>query len=103
MIEIENITGDGLVTIARRVMSTDYKFSDAIAVVTAGLRAAGEPASEDKVGEMIHQKGLLTIGPELVEFLTNALTGGEEGEGEAKAAGPKKSRTKDSPPSPTPT
>lgn len=99
-IEIERATGEGLVPLARRVIAVDYGLNDAVAIVTAGLKATGEPASADAVGDMVMKTGLLGVGPSLAQFMTNALTGGEE-PGEAKAADQDTSNTEGSPPSPT--
>jgi hypothetical protein len=101
LVGIEQMTGDTVVSVARRVTSASYGIADAVAIVTAGLKAAGAPATPKKVGEMIFATGLLDISGPLTAFMTNALTGGEQ-PGEAVAAEPTESRTDASPPSPTP-
>lgn len=102
LVEIERMTGLKIVEIARQLMSGSVGIQDAVAIVTAGMKASGEPAIADKVGEMIFEEGLIKVSPLLVEFLNNALTGGEEAEpGEDKAAETETSHTETSPPSPT--
>ena len=73
--EIEEATGVGVPALAARVMNGQEKLTEIAAIVTAGLRAAGEPASFGKVGEMIFAAGLeKALGP-AVEFLTRAIGG----------------------------
>lgn len=103
IMEIEQAAGVGVVPIARRVLANEHGLTEAVAIITAGLRASGEPATPDKVGQMVLDDGLLNLTAPLVEFLTNALSGGEEAEpGEAEAEEATASHTETSPPSPTP-
>lgn len=101
LMEIERTTGIGLVPLARRIINLEYGLGDAVAVITAGLRAKGEGASPEKVGSMVMETGLLIVGPALVKFMTNALRGGDDEPGEVKAADQTSSSSDDPPPSPT--
>jgi len=83
--EIEAALGCGLVALVRRMEREDYGIVDLATIVTAGLRAAGEPASRDKVGEMIREAGFAPVVRAVSRFLENALTGGAP-PGEADAA-----------------
>ena len=85
VVEIETKTGTGLVDLAERTYSGKPRLTDLTAVVWAGLRAAGEPATYEKVGEMVMDEGIqAAIGP-VLEFLGQACTGGKT-TGEAQAA-----------------
>ena len=76
--EIEQATGRGLIALARSAMAGDVALSTMAVVVTAGLKAAGEPAKAATVGEMVFEAGALATLPAVGQFLTNALTGGRE-------------------------
>lgn len=84
-VEIEQMLGVGSVEVARRIEEWRFGLREAAAIITAGLKAAGEPASYNKVGEMVHKTGTIGLMPILHEYMTNLLTGGSE-PGEAKAA-----------------
>ncbi len=85
IVEIETSTGRGIVEIAQVVATNRHGLTMSAHIITAGLKAAGEPASYEKVCAMIHEKGVVNLSVEIDQFLTNALTGGME-PGEAKAA-----------------
>ena len=57
--EIEAATGTGIMALVRRFAGKSFGIGDVTAVVTAGLKAAGEPATQEKVGELIFKTGLL--------------------------------------------
>lgn len=84
--EIEQQTGTGLIALLHRMTDGGLRVSDLAVIVAAGLRAAGEPASRDKVGSLLLQDGLeKTLAP-ASQFLMNAVTGGKA-EATAKSAG----------------
>lgn len=84
--EIEQQTGTGLIALLHRMTDGSLRVSDLAVIVAAGLRAAGEPASRDKVGSLLLQDGLeKTLAP-ASQFLMNAVTGGKA-EATAKNAG----------------
>lgn len=85
MVEIERQTGLGLLALARKTTAFELGFGEATAIVTAGLKAAGEGASYGKVGEMVFKTGLTEVIPAITAFLSAALSGGQT-VGEAKAA-----------------
>ncbi len=76
--EIEERTGKGLQALAQTFLRNDFAFRDVTAVITAGLKAAGEPASQDTVGELIFKTGLLNAATPAGEFLWNALGTGRD-------------------------
>jgi len=78
--EIETRTGQGIVALARRTAAGDVGVTETAAIVTAGLRAAGEPAAFDTVGRLILETGLAACVPAVTAFLTAAL-GGDAGQG----------------------
>lgn len=94
MVEIETRTGMGMIAMANKLSSFQFGFIEAVAIITAGLKAGGDPAKIEMVGPMIFKTGLTKLISPLQEFVTNALTGGEPpgepDQGEAKAAGRKK-------------
>ena len=94
MIEIETRTGLGMIQIANKLAMLQFGFTEAVAIITAGLKAGGDPAKVETVGPMVFKTGLTNLIPPIQEFVTNALTGGEPpGEpdaGEAKAVTRKK-------------
>ena len=83
--EIESRTGIGIADLAERAVRGRIKMTEMAAVVTSGLVAAGEPAVYEKVGQMIFDQGMLTVAAPVVEFLGQAVTGGQS-PGEAPAA-----------------
>lgn len=89
--EIETRTGRGIVALARRTAAGDVGVAETAAIVTAGLRAAGEPATFDTVGRLILEAGLAACVPAVTAFLTAAL-GGDPGRGDS---GPGDSRLGD--------
>lgn len=85
MAEIEAKTGHGMLYLATRTAEGDIGITEAAMIITAALRAAGEPATVETVGPMIFRTGLIKVLAPVGEYLTNALTGGEP-PGEAVAA-----------------
>lgn len=79
--EIETRTGQGLVALARRTAAGDIGFTETAAIVTAGLKAAGEPAEFDQAGRLILETGLANCVPAVTAFLAAALGGGTTEDG----------------------
>jgi hypothetical protein len=87
--EMERQTGIGTIDLANRFIQKRYGIFEMAAVITAGLKGAGEPAVIEKVGNMVFEAGAVNLAAPCIEFLTNALTGGEKpqpGEGAAAEA-----------------
>ena len=80
MTEIETSTGEKLVPLVWKFQEKQFGISDQVAIVTAGLRAAGEPATPEKIGEMILKSGILNddLLRAIDAFFVMALTGGRE-------------------------
>ena len=78
LMEIEAATGTNIMTLVRRFAAKSFGIGDVAAIVTAGLKAAGEPASRDKVGELVFKTGLLKVATPAGEFLWNALGTGRD-------------------------
>ena len=74
--EIEARSGQGLIGLARRLAAGDIRVSDFACIVHAGLRAAGEPARFEKVGELVLEEGVANLAPAVGEFLRAAIAGG---------------------------
>ncbi len=87
LMEIEAATGTNIMTLVRRFAAKSFGIGDVAAIVTAGLKAAGEPASRDKVGELVFKTGLLKVATPAGEFLWNSLGTGREG-AEPETPGP---------------
>lgn len=78
LVEMESRTGVGLVELTRRIASGKYGVRDMAAIVTAGLKGAGEERADFvKVGQMILADGLTALVDPVNQFLINAITGGK--------------------------
>ncbi len=89
VIEIEQRTGLGLLALARKAARLDLGYGESAAILTAGLKAAGESAEYDTVGRMLFDTGLAEVMGHLTDFLAGALSAGEppgDDAGEARAA-----------------
>lgn len=86
--EIEHLAGAGMVALANRFIAKQYGVRDAAAIIFPAIKATGETgASYERVGELVVQTGLTNIAPALLQFVVNAISGGETPKpGEAKAA-----------------
>lgn len=90
IVQLEERTGQGSIALARKIFASNFTLKELTVIVTSGLKAAGEPATEDKVGPMLLDEGLLN--PELhssvCKFFDNILTGGktDKTEGNEEAA-----------------
>jgi hypothetical protein len=85
--EIEGRAGTGVVALARKAAAGELGIGEAAAIVAAGLRAAGEPAGHDKVGEMVFRTGLIEVLPAVGAFLVAGLSGGAPPGEDGAAAG----------------
>lgn len=74
-LEIEERIGEGILTLARRAGEGNIGLREATAIITAGLRAGGEPATPDKVGAMIMADGLLDKLEPVAAYLIKAIAG----------------------------
>ena len=84
--EVEQATGQGFFQLARKVSTGDLSLSAMAAIVTAGMKAAGETASVKPVGEMIFETGMVNVLQPVTRWISNAVTGGKDPEpGEAAA------------------
>lgn len=89
--EIERETGKELFTLARQFLENEFGFRDVTAVITAGLKAVGEPATFEKVADLVFRTGFQNCCGPAASLLIGALRGDEEDEpGEAPAAEGKK-------------
>ena len=75
--EIEQVTGVGIAALAARLLNGEEKVSEIAAVITAGLREAGEPATFEKVGEMVFEAGIEKVLRPVIRFLTGLMGAGE--------------------------
>lgn len=85
--EIEEATGVKIVPLAAMFAAKHFGMRDMTAVVTAGLKAAGEPATAGTVGPMIVATGVTDpdLNTAVNDFFVMALSGGKEsGEGDAE-------------------
>lgn len=91
IVQVEQELGAGIVLIFQRVVITkDFRFGDALAVVSAGLESK---ADRDGIAKAILKTGYLTLIGPVSAWLYNAVSGGRKAddgdsdEGEAMAAG----------------
>ena len=83
IVRYETETGFGSVELFQRVQSRLYTHREIVAIVTAGIKEASPPGEADlitdqKVGQMVVEAGVLNVVPNVVRFLENALTGGRK-------------------------
>lgn len=74
LVALEEASGTGLVTLARRFADGSFSLSDIEAVIAAGMKGAGQTPPAD-LGDQILQTGIATLAPRLGEFLLAALGG----------------------------
>ena len=84
IVEIEEQTGQTIFSLARRLSKGEMGQHDAARIMAAGLKAAGETASYDTVGEMIARTGLAAALAGLGDFFGKIL-GGYENPNDAEA------------------
>lgn len=82
LLQLEQRTGCGLVTLARRFADGSFTLADAEAVLRAGIEGAGQSAPAE-LGLLLVQSGLAGVAQPLAAFLHLALTGEESGAGKA--------------------
>ena len=82
--EIEQLLGEGLVPLTTRIATQRYGIVDLVVILGAGLKAGGNPVEPADLARYILEIGLLNV--ELMksvrDFLTNALGGGAEDDGD---------------------
>lgn len=96
MIQIENETGLGMVELTLLALQGRLGLRQVTSIVAAGLKATGNPATNENIGPKIFRTGIMNVSPSVNDFLNNALHGGEK-PGEAEAADQMKSLSEDSP------
>ena len=79
--EIEARTGVGLVALAGKFMNRDFGVVEAVAIISAGIAGSGEKPPKD-LGDQIIGQGVLQLAGPILAFLTNGLTGDQEGKAE---------------------
>lgn len=86
--EWEDKAGAGTVQILYRLSASAYRLAELVAVVAAAARAGGHKITDDQVGDMIVDHGVVEVVPAIAKMLANCLTGGREPDpvGEAAAA-----------------
>ncbi len=77
--EIERTTGVSVAALAKRFLQGDVKISELAAIVTAGLREAGEPATYEKVGELVFEAGMDNVLLQVLDYLGANLTREKDG------------------------
>lgn len=85
IVEMEQGTGHGVVTLYRRATALELSMSELAVIITAGLHGAGESNAEvRKVGPMLMDSDVLTVNARIGKFLGGILNGGQkEGNGHA--------------------
>lgn len=74
--ETETMAGCGLVALARRFIDGSYGLRDVVAVLLPALKAGGDVPSGD-VGDLVLERGLLSVAPACAALLAAALGPGE--------------------------
>lgn len=81
LVEIESLTGLGIVDLSNLVFSKRYGIQHVAAVVFAGIKAGGNKFAIDPTyegtGRMIAAAGVVNFSVPVLQFLSNALSGGE--------------------------
>lgn len=83
--ECEEETGLELPALFQSVLTFRLGIKRTAAVLAAGLRASGEPATVERAGDMLADTGLSEVHAPVARFLLSGLTGGQK-LGEADAA-----------------
>jgi hypothetical protein len=98
IVEIEERLGLSIVAIVRKTAETsDIRMTEIGAIVAAGIRAHGREADDplmaavtnDRIGRLCWQEGLMSVLPVVQQFLLMAVNGGQasgNGEGGEPAA-----------------
>lgn len=76
VIEIEERTGLSILELAKRLAKGQGGMTHHVAVIAAGVRASGESADYDNLGQMVFAEGLDKVALPVLLFLTRALNGG---------------------------
>lgn len=88
MVDIETLTGSGLVPLTRKFLAREYGAGEVAAVLVAGINASREsgrpPVKVQDIGPLIFDAGLIAVAGPVLEFLTGCLSGGK-GPGEPEA------------------
>jgi len=82
LLQLEQRTGTGLITLARKFADGSFTLAEAEAVLRAGIEGAGQSAPAE-LGLLLVQTGLAGVAQPLAAFLHLALTGEESSAGKA--------------------
>ena len=87
LLEIERLTGIGLIPLARRFYSQEFGVADIRNVIVPAIKAGGGKVP-DNIGKLIIDAGPVNLGGVVAQFLVGALSGGEEKKADAPAEPP---------------
>ncbi len=76
LLQVEEETGLGLITLARKIAAGDFTMNEAVAIIRAGLIGAGKTPPAD-LGALVFAAGVAQIIMPLAQFLEAALTGAD--------------------------
>lgn len=74
LLQLEEQTGLGLITLAKKFADGSFTLAEALAVLQAGIKGAGGIVPPD-LGAQLVTGGLATLAPVLADFLLAALSG----------------------------
>ena len=77
LLQLEQRTGTGLITLARRFAEGSFTLQDALEVLRAGSEGAGETLP-DNAGELLVRQGVVSVAQPLCAFLQCALAGDDD-------------------------
>src|SRR3712207_4016062 len=83
--EWEDKTGSGSVQILYRFSAASYRLAEVVAVVAASARAGGHKVTDNQVGDMLIQHGVIEAVPVIAKMMAEVLTGGREPDPEGEA------------------
>jgi hypothetical protein len=95
--EWENATSQGSVQLLYRMSTATYRLAEIVAVVGAAARAGGRKISDQKVGELLVEHGVIEAVPAVARMVAGAMTGGREADPEGEATATAESEKIDSP------
>jgi len=93
IVEFEKATGKGLIDLADQAIEGKLTLSECAAIVTSMVKAWGVATdnriaanvNQDRIGELIHEYGLMQVQLRLQIALMNAATGGCRADGTIKS------------------
>ena len=72
IVEIEQMTGTGIIKLCQRMADSDISISDIILVLTKGLRGGGNDLQEPDVKKIIENAGIIESTRAVAEMLTSS-------------------------------